>query len=345
MSGYPASLRQAWGEAMAQRVEDAPTVVSLFAGGGGSSLGYTMAGYRELLAVEWDGYASATFHTNFPDVLVHEGDIASLSIEEVLSVTGLAPGQLDLLDGSPPCQGFSTGGKRELSDPRNGLFIEYVRLLEGLKPKVLIMENVAGLVRGRVRLVFAAIMRALKASGYVVSTRLLNTCYFGVPQSRQRLIFLGVRADLSTAPSHPKAQAWPISVREALECVAQEPVPSLTPKYRELAPQVKQGQCAADIDRGKGFQNLVRLRWDRAAPTITGMNPGTGLATPLHPTEHRSLSIPEAKRLCSFPDEFTLPDGSFQQRWGVLGNAVPPLFMRAIACHIKEVILSGSGTR
>jgi DNA (cytosine-5)-methyltransferase 1 len=303
-----------------------------------------MAGYRELLAVEWDGYAAQTFRMTFPDTPVWEGDIASLSIEEVLSLTGLVSGELDVLDGSPPCQGFSTGGKRVLSDPRNTLFTEYVRVLEGLQPKVLVLENVAGLVTGRMRLVFAAVMRALKGSGYIVSTRRMNACYFGVPQSRQRLIFLGVRADLGRGPSHPTAQTWPVSVRDALDGVESEVVPCLTPKYRELAPRIRPGQCAADIDQGKGFQNLVRLRWDAPAPTLTRMNPGNGRGTPLHPCEHRSLSIPEAKRLGSFPDEFTLPAGNFQERWGMLGNAVPPLFMRAIARHIRAELLSGGET-
>jgi DNA (cytosine-5)-methyltransferase 1 len=344
MSGYSATLAAAWADATAPRAPDAPTVVSLFAGGGGSSLGYAMAGYRELLTVEWDRYAATTFRNIFPDVPIHEGDIAQLSIDEAFRITGLRLGQLDVLDGSPPCQGFSTGGKRLLADPRNGLFTEYVRLLQGLKPRVLVMENVAGLVTGRMRLVFAEIMRALKASGYLVSTRLMNACYFGVAQSRARLIFIGIREDLEIAPSHPKAQSWPVTVREALEGVADDAVPALTPKYRELAPRVKPGQCAADLDFGTGFQNLVRLRWDKPAPTITGMNPGTGLGTPLHPTEHRSLSVPEAKRLCAFPDGFVLPDGTFQQRWGVLGNAMPPLFMRAIAFYISEAILTPGDT-
>jgi DNA (cytosine-5)-methyltransferase 1 len=190
------------------------------------------------------------------------------------------------------------------------------------------------------RLVFAEIMRQLKGSGYLVSTRLMNASYFGVPQSRQRLIFIGVRDDLGITPTHPRAQRWPVTVREALEGVEQEPVPLLTPKYRELAPKVKPGQCAADIDAGKGFQNLVRLRWDKPSPTINSMNPGTGLGTPLHPYAHCSLSVPEARRLCSFPDQYLLPDGPFQSRWGVIGNAVPPLFMRVIALHIRTELLA-----
>ena len=171
-------------------------MISLFAGCGGSSLGYSMAGYRELLAVEWDDHAVETFKLNFPEVPVWHGDIAKLSIEECLRITGLQPGELDVLDGSPPCQGFSTAGKRKMDDGRNQLFREYVRLLRGLEPKVFVMENVRGTVLGRMKLIFAEIMRELKASGYKVSARLMNAMYFGVPQSRQRMIFIGIREDL-----------------------------------------------------------------------------------------------------------------------------------------------------
>ena len=94
---------------------------------------------------------------------------------------GLEPGELDVLDGSPPCQGFSTAGRRNMEDGRNQLFKEYVRLLRGLRPKVLVMENVSGMVKGKMKLIFAEIMRELKASGYTVSARLMNAMYYGVP--------------------------------------------------------------------------------------------------------------------------------------------------------------------
>lgn len=90
-----------------------------------------MAGYRELLAVEWDNNAVDTFKLNFPDVPVYHGDITKLSVDECLKMTRLESGELDVLDGSPPCQGFSTAGKRVMDDPRNQLFREYVRLLRG----------------------------------------------------------------------------------------------------------------------------------------------------------------------------------------------------------------------
>jgi len=193
---YRAHLEACWREHLAPRDPNAPTVVSLFAGCGGSSLGYSMAGFRELLAVEWDDHAVQTFKLNFQDVPVWHGDIADLSVEECLRITGLQPGELDVLDGSPPCQGFSTAGKRKIDDGRNQLFQEYVRLLRGLEPKILVMENVSGMVKGKMKLIFADIMRELKASGYHVSARLINAMYFGVRQSRERIIFVGVREDL-----------------------------------------------------------------------------------------------------------------------------------------------------
>jgi hypothetical protein len=145
-----------------------------------------MAGYREVLAVERDPHAVATLTHNYPEVPIFAGDITLLSIEEALSLAGLKRGELDVLDGSPPCQGFSTVGKRQLHDVRNGLWQEYVRLLDGLQPRCFVLENVPGLVRGKMRLVFAACFRALQACGYQVTARVLNAAYFGVPQDRHR---------------------------------------------------------------------------------------------------------------------------------------------------------------
>src|SRR5512138_3312151 len=159
---YRAHLEACWKEHLKPKDRNAPTVVSLFAGCGGSSLGYSMAGFRELLAVEWDDHAVETFKANFPDVPVFHGDIAKLSVEEALRITGLKPGELDVLDGSPPCQGFSTAGKRNMEDGRNQLFREYVRLLRDLQPKG---ADEAYLRRMRAR---------AEASGYQVSARLMN---------------------------------------------------------------------------------------------------------------------------------------------------------------------------
>ena len=302
---YPALLEACWQEHLAPRAADAPTVISTFAGAGGSSLGYSMAGFRELLAVEWDDNAVATFKLNFPDVPIYHGDIAKLTVDEVLSMTGLQPGQLDVFDGSPPCQGFSTAGKRMMDDPRNQLFREYVRLLRGLQPKVFVMENVSGMVKGKMKLVFADILRELKASGYQVSARLLNAMYFGVPQSRERMIFVGVRNDLGKAPSHPQAWSMPVGARR----IDEHPAKYSHKRYGDTLQ--KEGKYVGTISK------IGRKFWNEQ-------------------TEFGPLSY----QYCgSFPFSYSFI-GDMQNVKDRIGNSVPPLFMRSIALHIRREILN-----
>jgi DNA (cytosine-5)-methyltransferase 1 len=340
-------LENKWKKHNDKKPRNAPTVISTFAGCGGSSLGYSMAGFRELLAIEWDDNAVETFKTNFPDVPVYHGDIAKISVDDILRTTGLKQGELDIFDGSPPCQGFSTAGKRDVEDSRNQLFREFVRLLRGLQPKVLVMENVSGMVKGKMKIIFAEIMRELKASGYNVSCRLLNAKYFEVPQSRERLIFIGVREDLEIEPSHPLPLGKTlITPRQAfINCIDND--------FRLLSPWLK--QAAKYIDAGNynhqsvekafvkvkgktsGSINTKMLSWGRVSCTLTKSEIGeTGI---IHPDGERYLSICEMKRIGSFPDEFKFV-GDRKQKIARIGNSVPPLFMYHIAKHIRENILS-----
>lgn len=347
---YKSILDQAWQQHLAPRAADAPTVVSTFAGCGGSSLGYSMAGFRELLAVEWDDNAVATFKLNFPNVPVYHGDIAKLSVEQVLSMTGLQPGQLDVFDGSPPCQGFSTAGKRVMDDPRNQLFREFVRLLQGLKPKVFVMENVSGMVKGKMKLVFVEILKELKASGYKVSARLLNAMYFNVPQSRQRMIFIGVREDLGLMPSHPAAQWKPPTVGDAIISLENEAYNEAlchvwqtnTPTDNERIARVPEGDKLANY--GYTFNSAYR-RVDRRTPCPTLTRGGSiGICTSgsswySHYKHNRGLSGREGARIASFPDGFNFV-GKAYDICSRIGNSVPPLFMRSIAANIRNEILN-----
>ena len=333
-SGYLATLEDAWAAHKAPRADDAPTVISTFAGCGGSSLGYSMAGFRELLAVEWEANAVETFKLNFPDVPVYHGDIAKLSVEEVLERTGLKPSELDVLDGSPPCQGFSTAGKRKMDDPRNSLFKEFVRLLRGLQPKVFVMENVSGMVKGLMKLVFVEVLKELKASGYNVRARLLNAKYFGVPQSRERMIFIGMRGG---EPSHPGGDRRVRTVRDAFEeCPDwQVAFPQQGTALSKCCHGMKHGQNASKFYRPNwGFQ-LIRLDWNRPSPTMTKAGGASGF---IHPVEPRKVSGGELRRLGSFPDGFAFI-GEGQRVQERIGNSVPPLFMRAIADHVRSNIL------
>jgi len=300
---YLPFLESCWQEHLAPKPDNAPTVISTFAGCGGSSLGYSMAGFRELLAVEWDNNAVETFQLNFPDVPVYHGDIVKLPAEKVLEITGLEPGELDILDGSPPCQGFSTAGKREFSDVRNQLAFEFIRLLRGLRPKVFVMENVSGMVKGIMKLTFAEILKEFRASGYKVSVRLLNAMYFNVPQSRQRLIFIGVRDDLGIEPSHPEAESRPIGIREIV---------------------------GADASRSMKINPWIYH--PRSAATITKTDTDYTL---LYGNEIKKPTIDQIKILASYHKDFLF----IRDAWARIGNSVPPLFMRSIACHIYKNIL------
>ncbi len=333
---YPAHLEAMWQKAIAPREADAPTVISTFAGGGGSLTGYMMAGFHDLLAVEWDNNAVETLRLNWPELDIYHGDIAKLTVDEVLQRTGLKPGELDILDGSPPCQGFSTAGKRVLDDPRNQLFREYVRLLRGLRPKVFIMENVSGMVKGKMKLVFVEILKELKASGYKVSARLLNAMYFHVPQSRQRMIFIGVRDDLGVEPSHPAAESRPIAAKQALRNIPTSPVRNISTRAVGIWSKIRPGRNGTDASGPNKDFSLFKLSPSMVCPTVRkGQTAGNGI---MHWSEPRYLSTAENSRFGSFPDGY-LWFNDATTAVERIGNSVPPLFMEAIARHVRCEIL------
>ncbi|MDP9475074.1 MAG: DNA cytosine methyltransferase [Actinomycetota bacterium] len=323
-------------------MSDPFTVVSTFSGTGGSSKGYEMAGFEVRLAVEWDDHAAECYRLNFLETPLYHGDVTKLTVEEALSLSGLEPGELDLFDGSPPCQGFSTSGKRELDDPRNTLFRDYARLLEGLRPKTFVMENVSGMVKGKMRLVFAQVLRTLRGCGYRVSARLMNAKWYGVPQSRERMTFIGVREDLGIAPSHPAGWGPPITAREALAGL-----PEVTERtlhdlgYWIWARAEPYQRWSLYHPKGHWF-NSVTIHPDRPAPTIPATNGSRGGgSTVAHWAHPRCLTIAEVKRLFTFPDDFELV-GNHTDQWKRLGNSVPPLLIKAVAEHIRDEILSPS---
>lgn len=324
---------------------NAPTVISTFAGCGGSSLGYKLAGFHELLAVEWDDNAVETFRLNFPEVPVYHGDIAKLTGVECMKLAGLKVGELDVFDGSPPCQGFSTAGKRKFDDPRNSLFNEFARLLKELQPRAFVMENVTGMVKGYMKQAYLTIIAELRACGYRARGEVLNAMYFNVPQSRERVIIIGVREDLGVEPSHPKPHTRGMTPRQAfMNCPAGEekPLPSW---LREATRYMDAGnynhkhvERAFLKVRGKsaGCINTKLLSWNRPACTLVKSEiAATGI---IHPDCQRYLTIPEMCRLASFPDDFKW---TAQRKDAVnrIGNSVPPNLMRAIAEHVRREIL------
>ena len=309
------------------------TVVSTFAGCGGSSLGYKWAGFRELLAIDFEPHAVETFRLNFPDVDVWQADIRQVTSEAVLARCNIEQGELDVLDGSPPCQGFSTAGKRVVNDTRNDLAFEFIRLIEGLKPRAFVMENVSGMAKGGMKGRFNQILAGLKATGYHVEVRKLNAMYYGVPQSRERIIFIGMRDGQEI--KWPKRQKI-VTAEEALRDCPFEKTPPFDDEYAKLWDRIKPGQNASHVI-GKGFNSCLKVNPKRPSPTIPKMQTGRGFGTICHWKEKRALSVAEAKRLMSFPDAFVI-HGKYSKKWERLGNAVPPKMMQAIAECVKDVL-------
>jgi DNA (cytosine-5)-methyltransferase 1 len=336
---YPALLDAAW-EQHLQHPKDGPTVVSTFAGCGGSSLGYSMAGFRELLAVEWDKHAAHILRRNFPELPVFEGDIARITSAHL----DLDDGELDVLDGSPPCQGFSTMGKRMVDDPRNQLFQQFVRLLRMWQPKMFVMENVAGMVKGNMKPLYREVMEELTAQGYRVQARLLDASYLGVPQARVRLVFIGVRADLNRDPVFPKPMHPRFTVRDAISGIADDELGLLAypkGKVQDLGSHIQPGDNGSKVlkDAGKkgNWFSISRLNLDTPSPTVRKIF-GEGFSGFLHPFKWRYMSSVELCRLQSFPDRFDWADSTYTQIHARLGNSVPPLMMRAVAEQVRDLL-------
>jgi DNA (cytosine-5)-methyltransferase 1 len=353
------------------------TAASTFSGCGGSSLGYRMAGFRVLYANEFIPAAQDSYRANAADyTFLDTRDIRTVQPHDILEKIGLAPGELDLFDGSPPCASFSTAGKREAgwgkvkkysdSEQRtDDLFFEFARLLRGLQPKTFVAENVSGLVKGTAKGYFLEILRELKSCGYKVACKVLDAQWLGVPQARQRTIFVGVRNNLPAEPAHPvplphrytikDALPWIVSAEEdtggawGAGDVTHRPSPTIRAGgvghlYVEAEADIskyctgKEWGSLKEGEQSDKYFNLVRADRDKPSPTICASHGSPGIASVTHPTERRKFSIAELKRICGFPDDFKLT-GTYAQQWERCGRSVPPVMMSHIAATVRDSIL------
>lgn len=321
-------------------------IVSTFSGCGGSCLGFKMAGYEVLWASEFVKAARDTYRKNAPRVPIDDRDIRKVKAADIFRMTGLEVGELDVLEGSPPCASFSTSGKRskgwgkvrsysDKSQRTDDLFFEFARLLAGLRPRAFVAENVSGLVKGVAKGYFKEILKALESCGYRVRASLIDASWLGVPQSRERLIFVGVREDLKKGPVFPKPKTKRITLDEAI-----------FPPPGEVEPETDISKYAIGREwsrlglgeKGK-YINLVRPKLDEPCPTITAMVGVRSAASVVHPLEKRKFSTAELRRICGFPDDFVL-EGEWGQRCERLGRAVPPPMMMEIAKTLAEEVLT-----
>lgn len=186
-------------------MKDNMKIIDLFAGCGGLSTGFEMAGFNIPVAIEKDEWASETYQANHPETKVITEDITEIKNPLDIIEKGI---QIDGIIGGPPCQGFSLSGKRDPKDPRNSLFMDFIRFIKDFQPKFFMMENVPGLLSMKTangELVKDLIVSEYEKAGYNSTYKILNAAEYGVPQSRTRVIFIGIRKDLKFEPEklHP----------------------------------------------------------------------------------------------------------------------------------------------
>lgn len=327
-------------------------VASTFSGGGGSCLGYRMAGFRVVYANEFIPEARKTYKANHPNSYLDGSDIRDLTPELLLERAGVERGELDIFDGSPPCSAFSTAGSREkgwgkvksYSDGAqrvDDLFYEYARILDGVQPKVFVAENVSGLVKGTAKGYFKRILQALRDCGYNVSCRVLDARWLGVPQMRKRTIFIGVRNDLGIEPVHPKPLPYSYTIGDALI------IPPDDTTAKILGPDTETYKFWVHTKAGDTLGNTCKrltgrnsfLTHCKQSPHVAANTVTQGIQQLYHWTEPRTLTLGELRRISSFPDDFILT-GTFAQQWERIGRAVPPVMMSKIAATVADEILS-----
>lgn len=321
------------------------TAIDLFSGCGGLSLGLKKAGFRVLAAIDNDSLANESYRKNHPRTLQFEHDITKVSATGLMQRLGLRRGQLDLLAGCPPCQGFSRlrtlNGQRRPREPMNNLVFEFLRFVRVLRPKTIMMENVPGLTRNSRLKKFCKVLSKL---GYDWDYDVLDAADYGVPQRRRRMILLA--SLYGPAPFAPKSRSLR-TVRAAIakldrpgrsgDPVHDHParrsadVRMLIKKIprngggRTALPKQEQLPCHRKVD---GFRDIYgRMAWDEPAPTITGgcINPSKGRF--LHPRQDRAITLREAALLQGFPRRyfFSLKKGTYPAAQ-MIGNAFPPMF-------------------
>lgn len=324
-------------------------VISLFCGCGGSSLGYKRANCNIALATDFNPRALATYKLNFPHTKIINEDIRNLTVKRITELTNIQPGELDILDGSPPCTPFSLCGSREEgwnkiykhagereAQATNDLFYEYIRLVMALKPKTFIAENVRGLIIGKAKGYFLDITKKLRNIGYIIETFDINAKDFEVAQSRPRIIITGIRDDILINPSAILQKHPIITFYEAIKDLTisqkekEEMKQSLQKGSRyQFLKRMKQGQEGDDYTYDKSSFNYKRAKLNEPLQTITAHSNEI-----IHPTESRWLTLPEIKRCASFPDDFKfLSNNDAHIR---IGNSVPPNLIKNIALYIIE---------
>lgn len=345
-------------------------VIDLFCGAGGLSYGFQLAGFNVLLGIDNDEKAIETFKLNHNNSQAICGDITQINYDDIKALIGNRT--IDVIVGGPPCQGMSLSGFRKFDDPRNKLYLSYIRLVKEIQPKVFVIENVPGLVslfNGKIK---DSIIEKFTQMGYSIRYKILCASDYGVPQNRKRVIFIGTKLDINHF-AYPAIETQKISCSMALsdlpelvDTLGQEEQDyKTTPqneyqrlmrlhsdkvynhiaanhseRVRKIIAMVPAGGNYKDLPEEYRHTRNFHVAWtrfpeDKPAPTID-----TGHRHHFHYKYNRVPTVRECARIQSFPDDFIFL-GNKTQQFRQVGNAVPPIMAKKIAVQVKILLDEG----
>ena len=323
------------------------TCIDLFAGAGGTALGFHNAGLSHVMLNELDASAAATLSRN-SDKLGLGWNVVAGDVKDI-DFCGM---KAEVVQAGFPCQAFSYAGKsRGFEDTRGTLFFEFARAVRDIRPKIAVGENVRGLVRHDGGRTLDTMLGTLDELGYDVAWRVLRSQYLDVPQKRERLIIFAVRRDAGLPIVFPRERDYFISLRQALAgCPASEGqsypehkrrVMELVPEggnWRDLPPDVQRDYMAGSYSLPGGKTGIARrMSWDQPALTLT-CSPAQKQTERCHPDETRPFTVREYARIQTFPDEWEF-EGSMASKYRQIGNAVPV----NLGYHVGRCVLASMG--
>jgi len=349
-----------------------PIVIDLFCGCGGLSFGLERSGFNVVLGIDnWDA-SLKTFAYNHVNAKAIEADISKITAEEIKKHIGRK--KIDVVVGGPPCQGFSLSGPRNFYDPRNRLYLEFMRIVKEANPYAFVIENVpglAGLFGGRIK---ELIMKEFGKLGYTVNAEILNASDFGVPQNRRRIIFVGLKGGKKFQFPNPThfdgGISKKITVEEAVsdlphlikingdEELAYDKKPCFeyqklmrqgsrkifnhvasnhTEQTKKIIALVPEGGNYKDLPEHLNSIRNFHVAWTRLHRRKPSPTIDTGHRHHFHPTENRVPTVREAARIQSFPDRFKFL-GTKTSQYKQVGNAVPPLLAAKIGKNLLKYL-------
>lgn len=363
-----------------------PKVVSLFSGGGGLDLGFKNNGFDIIWAIDIDKDAVSSYKENLGNHILLE-DITKVNVKDIPKA--------DVVIGGPPCQSFSLVGKRRIDDERGDLVWNYLRIIDEVRPKFFVFENVIGLKSAKTSegtKVIDDLLIAFAELGYIVKWEVLNAADYGVPQRRKRLFLVGTKENINFEfpnPTHSEdgkngKQKW-VSVEDALgdlpppnetgnvryssspitnyqfkmrknddsEFISEHIIPNLSELDKEIISHIPVGGNYMNVPDSVPSKRIKKFKetggrttcYGRLIPEMPSYTINTHFNRPnvgcnIHYKEKRLITIREALRLQSFPDDYKIKSSTKRGKHTVVGNAVPPLLSEAIACEIIETINS-----